>query len=123
MGWAVGFDATWQRDIGYGVPAQCDFPGCAAEIDRGLGYVCGAEPFGGGTGCGLFFCIAHGGGFHGCPHQFKDDPAYQPSADTPEWIAHKLTHESWAQWRAENLAWVSERSSLADSPVYRLEDS
>ncbi len=44
MSWAVGFDETWQRDIGYGVPAYCDHPGCMAEIDRGLSYVCGGEP-------------------------------------------------------------------------------
>ena len=44
MGWAVGFDNNWNRDIGYGVPAICDFPGCGEEIDRGLGYVCGGGP-------------------------------------------------------------------------------
>lgn len=39
MGWSVGFDENWQRDIGYGVPAYCDHPQCKAEIDRGLDYV------------------------------------------------------------------------------------
>ena len=24
MGWQVGYDSKWQRDIGYGVPAICD---------------------------------------------------------------------------------------------------
>lgn len=62
MSWAVGYDAKWHRDIGYGVPATCDYPGCAAEIDRGLGYVCAGEPYGGEHGCGLYFCDAHGGG-------------------------------------------------------------
>jgi hypothetical protein len=33
---------------------------------------------------------------------FKDDPAYRPSADKPEWLLHKLTDESWQQWRDEN---------------------
>lgn len=41
MGWSIGFDSNWNRDIGYGVPAFCDHPGCTAEIDRGLAYVCG----------------------------------------------------------------------------------
>ncbi len=44
MGWSLGHDNRWGkfgRDIGYGVPAICDHPGCNAEIDRGLSYVCG----------------------------------------------------------------------------------
>jgi len=40
MGWAVGYDNRWSRDIGYGVPAWCDEPGCSEAIDRGLAYVC-----------------------------------------------------------------------------------
>jgi hypothetical protein len=102
MSWAVGYDTTWDRDIGYGVPAVCDEPGCTAAIDRGLGYVCGGEPYGGESGCGLYFCMKHGGGVDNCGHVFKDDPTYEPSADTAEWLNWKLTDESWAQWRAEN---------------------
>src|SRR4051812_7048849 len=26
MGWSIGYDSNWQRDIGYGVPAFCDHP-------------------------------------------------------------------------------------------------
>ena len=37
MGWSLGYDGRWKRDIGYGVPAVCDFPGCNEEIDRGCG--------------------------------------------------------------------------------------
>lgn len=59
MGWAVGYDPNWQRDIGYGVPAVCDHPGCDKEIDRGLGFVCGGDVYGGEHGCGLFFCGEH----------------------------------------------------------------
>lgn len=59
MGWSIGYDSKWKRDIGYGVPASCDYPGCDAEIDRGLSYVCGGEPYGGEVGCGLYFCAAH----------------------------------------------------------------
>jgi hypothetical protein len=102
MSWAVGYDSTWCRDIGYGVPAICDQPGCTESIDRGLGFVCGGEPYGGEHGCGLYFCFDHGGGAVECGHVFRDDdPSYQPSPDTAEWVNHKMTHESWAEWRAE----------------------
>ena len=59
MGWSIGFDSNWNRDIGYGVPAVCDHPKCNAEIHRGLAYVCGGQPYGGEKGCGLFFCYEH----------------------------------------------------------------
>jgi hypothetical protein len=62
MGWSLGHDNRWGkfgRDIGYGVPAPCDHPGCGAEIDRGLSYVCGTHPYGGEHGCGLHFCGDH----------------------------------------------------------------
>jgi hypothetical protein len=59
MGWEIGYDHTWDRDIGYGVPAECDHPDCKEQIDRGLAYICGGEPYGGELGCGLFFCAAH----------------------------------------------------------------
>ena len=29
------------------------------QIDRGLGFVCGGQPFGGEYGCGLYFCGEH----------------------------------------------------------------
>ena len=45
MGWEIGYDDNWERDIGYGVPAECDHPDCQV-IDRGLSYVCGGEPYG-----------------------------------------------------------------------------
>lgn len=59
MGWEIGYDPSWGRDVGYGVPAECDHPDCNAQIDRGLAYVCGGEPYGGELGCGLFFCASH----------------------------------------------------------------
>ena len=59
MGWAVGYDRNWNRHIGYGVPSACDHPDCDKEIDRGLGYVCGGDMYGGEHGCGLFFCGSH----------------------------------------------------------------
>lgn len=96
MGWSVGFDSNWNRDIGYGVPSICDKPGCGAEIDRGLSYVCNDyQPYGGANGCGLFFCPKHQ---HArCRHKITT-----PTPDTPEWIKHKLAHKSWKQWRAEH---------------------
>lgn len=103
MGWSIGYDSNWQRDIGYGVPAKCDFPGCAERIDRGLGYVCGnGLPEGGDEGCGLYFCSAHGGGML-CKHcSAEDGKTFGPSPDVREWIEHKLNHESWGDWRTAN---------------------
>ena len=109
MGWSVGYDEQWQRDIGYGVPAICDHPGCGAEIDRGLSFVCGGEPYGGEKGCGLYFCSKHLLYVSSkrpqlctrCAHGRKPFP---PTPDTPEWIQHKETDPSWAKWRAERDA-------------------
>lgn len=104
MGWSIGWDSHWQRDIGYGVPAYCDHPTCSAEIDRGLGYVCGGEPYGGDTGCGLYFCGEHVSGVTGqrCSRCRNRKRPYAAKPDHPEWNHHKLTDESWAVWRAEN---------------------
>lgn len=127
MGWSIGFDPAWNRDIGYGVPAQCDHPDCDTGIDRGLSYVCGGAPYGGDYGCGLYFCETHlayaytedgeddllvdGKPLpHLCErcikmHQEGEDSKVQPftpKPDVPEWINWKLTDESWQQWRDEN---------------------
>lgn len=116
MGWAVGFDTHWNRDIGYGVPALCDQPGCGEEIDRGLGCVCGGEPYGGEKGCGLYFCGDHLAYYWTEEDEELDDestvqrcercgtgkPPFEPTPDTAEWVNHKLTDESWAEWRAEH---------------------
>jgi hypothetical protein len=111
MGWAVGFDSRWERDIGYGVPAVCDRPRCGTAIDRGLGYVCGGHPYGGERGCGLFFCEQHLSGWRKdgdsydvrvCGRCDKSRAPYDPTPDTAEWIDWKLTDESWGPWRAEH---------------------
>lgn len=108
MSWAIGYDENWKRDIGYGVPATCDHPGCGKTIDRGLPYVCGGEPYGGEHGCGLYFCDDHlllpmdGGASQVCDRCHDGDNPFEPTPDRPEWIRHKLTHESWKQWRDEN---------------------
>ena len=112
MGWSIGYDATWQRDIGYGVPATCDFPGCGAEIDRGLSYVCGCEPYGGDDGCGLYFCFKHlsyrGAKPQQCSRCINYRQPFKATPDVVEWINHKLTDESWARWRAESPKEVAE---------------
>ena len=123
MGWSIGYDTNWKRDIGYGVPATCDHPGCGAEIDRGLSYVCGGQPYGGEWGCGLYFCEKHlnlfvGGGREKrptqlcsrCDHKTPKSP-FTPTPDHPDWIRHKLTDESWATWRAENPELVAALSA------------
>lgn len=121
MGWAVGYDSKWQRDIGYGVPSTCDQPGCGAEIDRGLGYVCGGAPYGGEHGCGLFFCSEHlyltgEDGEQQCVRCGPEpgDP-YEPTPDRPEWIKWKLTDSSWQRWRDENPEEVA-RLRVQDQP-------
>jgi hypothetical protein len=115
MSWAVGFDSDWGRDIGYGVPATCDHPGCGAEIDRGLSYVCGGQPYGGEHGCGLYFCAAHlryAGSRRDhpqlCHHCYRNDgQTFTPTPERPEWMRHKLEDESWEAWRQANPEWVS----------------
>ena len=125
MGWSVGFDSTWNRDIGYGVPAICDRPRCGAKIDRGLSYVCGSEPYGGEHGCGLYFCSADlcyrqprgaDRGIWVCPRCLRYKPPYKhPTPDTAEWLNWKLTDESWAEWRRENPAEVERIRTLAEA--------
>lgn len=113
MGWSLGYDTNWKRDVGYGVPAYCDQPGCTEEIHRGLAYVCGGHPFGGDRGCGLYFCGSHmyvGGreGIQLCKRCLACKPArVRISPEHPEWVKHKLTDESWAEWRTENPAEVA----------------
>jgi hypothetical protein len=107
MSWSIGYDNNWKRDIGYGVPSICDHPGCTEEIDRGLSYVCGGEPYGGDDGCGLYFCTKHGGGSLCLRCQGAGMEPFEKTLDTPEWINWKLTDDSWADWRAANPEWVA----------------
>lgn len=106
MGWSIGYDNHWKRDIGYGVPAICDNPKCNEEIDRGISYVCGGEPYGGEKGCGLYFCAKHL--FFGrkdtqlCSRCFYYKKSYKPKPDSQAWIKFKMKHKSWAKWRIEN---------------------
>ncbi|WP_041493237.1 hypothetical protein [Burkholderia lata] len=109
MGWSIGYDDNWKRDIGYDVPATCDHPECNAKIDRGLAHVCAhEEPYGGEEGCGLYFCHAHLSGTgmcERCATKIDDGPYVAPfeaKPDHPDWIRWKLTDPSWRQWRDEN---------------------
>lgn len=122
MSWSIGFDDNWKRDIGYGVPAECDHPECAEKIDRGLSYVCGGEPYGGEHGCGLFFCSDHmsiclvdGDHVQLCECCASQQKPFDPKPDVPEWIHHKQTDPSWAEWRKEQEgAKISEKFMAGD---------
>jgi len=112
MSWSIGYDSKWQRDIGYGVPAWCDHPGCKEKIDRGLAFVCGGEPYGGDRGCGLYFCSNHlyyrGRLKQLCSRCVNSRPPFSAKPEHPEWMNWKLTDESWQQWRNENPEAVKE---------------
>jgi hypothetical protein len=108
MGWSIGFDSQWGRDIGYGVPAVCDHPRCEKASDRGLAYVCGGEPYGGDKGCGLYFCYAHLSADNRCARCRNRKPPFTPKPDVPRWMRHKLKHSSWVRWRDENPSEVKE---------------
>lgn len=106
MGWSIGYDENWKRDVGYGVPACCDSPDCFAEINRGLAYVCcDSEPYGGERGCGLYFCRHHRNWDGRCRRCERGRSPYTAKRDHPDWIRHKATDESWAAWRAEDPNW------------------
>lgn len=119
MGWEIGYDTKWKRDIGYGVVAYCDYPGCSEKIDRGLGHVCAnQQPYGGDHGCGLYFCSKHLvwnariGGFSCERCQEGKEPFKPVYYEHPEWVKHKLTDQSWHAWRVrsphevERLVWL-----------------
>lgn len=108
----IGYDSTWHRDVGYGVPAFCDHPRCNVEIDRGLAYRCGE---GRRVGCGLFFCYADLDHEQLCSRCRNRKPAFDPKPDHPRWVKHKLTDESWAEWRAENPEVVATLKTLSEA--------
>lgn len=115
MGWAIGYDPSWDRDVGYGVPAPCDQPDCMEEIDRGLAHVCGGDPYGGEHGCGLYFCGEHllfGEPAPQCVRCANGQDPFTPKPDIREWICWKLADESWSRWRTENPAWVAANAEI-----------
>lgn len=107
---------------GYGVPAICEYPDCNEEIDRGISYACGGEPFS-ELGCDRYFCSKHKNyeywdskNGRWCRHKNDCDcecvevcercrankPPFPYKPETSEWIKHLLTDESWAEWRKKN---------------------
>jgi hypothetical protein len=106
---------------GYGVPTICEYPSCNEEIDRGISYACGGEPFS-EHGCDRYFCGKHLTyiGFDEnekqCKHENKckckwvelcercekHEAPFDYKPERPEWIKHLLTDSSWKQWRKEN---------------------
>lgn len=120
MSWAVGEDQDGS-DIGYGVPAFCDHPDCNEKIHRGLAFVCGMiNTAGEDRGCGLHFCTKHlgyspkfGQLCERCYPRRRAPWARKP--DHPEWIAHKLTDESWGRWREENPVEVDQLRTVIKS--------
>lgn len=122
MGWEIGFDERWKRDIGYGVVAWCDFPGCKQEIDRGLSQVCCGEEPRGGDGCGLYFCDNHArnmlrGQWHACSRCANYRPPFTPKPEHPDWLKWKETDPSWAEWRAERDANVLQNRRFDNGAV------
>jgi hypothetical protein len=119
MGWSLGYDSKWKRDIGYGVPCKCDHPGCDKIIDRGLAFVCSNQsPYGGEEGCGLYFCFDHANMEHKCDRCVAGKEPYEAKGDIAEWIRFKLRDKSWAEWRKENKEEVKAmRKRLAELEV------
>lgn len=59
MGWSYGVTPEG-REVGYGVEAKCDLDGCEADIDRGLGFLCGQMHGGWEDGrCANYYCQDH----------------------------------------------------------------
>lgn len=111
MGYAV-YEDIWHpgRWAGYGVPAECDMPGCTTMIDRGLGYQCDhhhiiEDVYIGDEwdheeehdleGCYLYFCSEH---CYATETHFEVDP----KPDHPEWLWWILVAPSWAKWRTDH---------------------
>ena len=59
MGWSHCGTDSEGREIGYGIEATCDHPGCHAEITRGLSYACGGWHGETDFSCERYFCPDH----------------------------------------------------------------
>jgi hypothetical protein len=116
-----GIYKVGRRWGGYDVPAICEHPDCDKEIDRGMSYACGGEPFS-EIGCDMYFCEKHTEmvGFDECNEPCKHDEdcdcefvevcercakgelSFDYKPEHPVWVRHLLKDESWAEWRKEN---------------------
>lgn len=101
MGWSIGFDADWNRDIGYGVVAYCDHPECDKTIDRGLAYVCKEQEPRGGDGCGLYFCEDHQSYKGECERCQDGKEPFAPKPEHPMLAWWKMNAGSWKKWRSK----------------------
>lgn len=118
MSWALGFDHNWHRDIGYGVPSECDHPTCKKRIDRGMAYLCGGHHMSQDRGCGLFFCCEHLDVENLCERcrGRRPKPPFSAKLDVRQWLRHKLRDTSWKAWRTENPEDVSAIRKQLSSP-------
>jgi hypothetical protein len=106
------------RWAGYGVPAFCEHPDCNKQIDRGMSFACGGEPFS-EHGCDRYFCEKHliyacfddegtvdiekgKNCTFICERCKKGEEPFDYAPEHPIWIEHVLTDGSWNQWKAEN---------------------
>ena len=107
---------------GYGVPTICEHPDCNEEIDRGMSYACGGEPFS-EFGCDRYFCSKHlthkyfntGDGreyVQVCERCAKKKRSFPYKPEHPTWIKHLLTDTSWEGWRDNNPDEVRELQNL-----------
>lgn len=115
MGYAVY--KVGHRWGGYGVPSVCEHPDCVEEIDRGMAYACGGEPFS-EVGCDRYFCGKHlfFMGFNGdnlpevggknvkevCSRCSKGKPPFEYKPEHKTWVKHLRKDKSWAKWRKAN---------------------
>lgn len=122
--------AVGKRFGGYCVPAVCEQPECNKEIDRGVSYACGDEPFS-EFGCDLYFCEEHINDvyFNGdercmseedcdcemirlCDRCKDNKTPFPYKPETKEWMKHLLKDKSWKKWRKENPDTVEEYKKL-----------
>jgi hypothetical protein len=115
MGWAYCGTDKLGRDIGYSIAATCDQPGCKAEIDRGLGYICGYMHGDEQFGCGKYFCTDH---LTMCQHP-EPDGGIQCCAACLEIFKTEYAKEGWDCEEGEKIEGMNEMSGNQKSPAQR----
>lgn len=115
------------------MPSYCEYPDCTEEIDRGMSFACGGEPFS-EIGCDRYFCSKHrhytgfkcDGSEDRCDHEddcdctfvevcercAKNEPSFDYKPEHPEWVYHLLHDSSWKIWRKQNPEKVAELKKL-----------
>lgn len=136
MGYAI-YSIGHDRHGGYGVPAFCEHPDCNEEIDRGISFACGGQPFS-ELGCDRYFCSKHRQyknwdeekgqwcnhkddceceGAEICDRCATDKAPFDYKNEHPDWVKHVLKHESWAEWRKHNPEIVKKYKLLANNSL------